>query len=137
MKIRALQRELAEARSSSDPNDKVAALESLLADANKARDRYQSDYLEAHRGRLVLQANLEHIRSGKGGEKLVVQSDHCFQNDSGLIEILFSAQTVGALRQRLNEVIGDRDQLLEEKLTLEVSTEELERELRSAKTDRK
>lgn len=69
LRIRALQRELETARIASKEDHQTSALSTLLADANKARDRYQADYLEAHRNALRLQANLEQIRSGKSGDK--------------------------------------------------------------------
>ena len=47
----------------------VSALENLLADANKSRDRYQTEYLEARRDILRLQTNLEQGPSAKGSEK--------------------------------------------------------------------
>jgi protein HOOK3 len=71
LRIRALQRELASAKSHDSKGHHVSALETLLADANKARYRYQADYLEAHRGTLRLQAALEQIRSGKGVDTYV------------------------------------------------------------------
>jgi protein HOOK3 len=71
LRIRALQRELASAKSPDSKGHHVSALETLLADANKARYRYQADYLEAHRGTLRLQAALEQIRSGKGVDTYV------------------------------------------------------------------
>ena len=69
LRIRTLQRELEEARGDANGGHRVAALESILGESNKIRDRYQSDYLEAHRGSLKLQATLEYIRSGRGGDK--------------------------------------------------------------------
>ncbi|WVQ81913.1 hypothetical protein IAT38_004040 [Cryptococcus sp. DSM 104549] len=114
LRIRALQRELAESKSSGADGSRLATLETLLADANKSRDRYQADYLKAHRESLKLQATLEQIRSGRGGD---------------------SAQTATALRQRLNEVLEERDALLKDKQALEVAKEEIEKELASVKTD--
>ncbi|KAK4689518.1 hypothetical protein P7C73_g592, partial [Tremellales sp. Uapishka_1] len=114
IRVRKLQRELEEAKSSLTEGRKIAALESLLSDANKARDRYQAEYLEAHRGKLMLQANLEQIRCGKGGD---------------------NEQTASALRQRLNEVLDERDRLLLDKTGLEVTKDSLEKEISIAKTD--
>ncbi|WVF72769.1 hypothetical protein IAT40_007587 [Kwoniella sp. CBS 6097] len=114
LRIRGLQRELAELRTRSSDGSKVATLESLLSDANKARDRYQADYLEEHRGKLRLQATLEQIRSGGSGD---------------------SSQTVIALRERLNELIEERDNLLKEKEGMIVQKEEVDKQLAVAKTD--
>ena len=55
--------------------NKVAALETLLADANKARNRYRAEYLLAHQDTLRLQANLEHIRSGRNGVEYVYEPE--------------------------------------------------------------
>jgi len=69
LRVRSLQRQLDEARAGSKEGPQVTAWESLLADANKARDRYQAEYLEAYRNGLRLQAALEQIRSGTSGDK--------------------------------------------------------------------
>nr|XP_031860001.1 uncharacterized protein CI109_004608 [Kwoniella shandongensis]KAA5527073.1 hypothetical protein CI109_004608 [Kwoniella shandongensis] len=114
LRIRALQRELADLKVGGRDGDRVAALETLLADAKKARDRYQSEYLEAHRNALKLQATLEQIRSVRGGD---------------------NAQTAAALKQRLDEVLEERDALLLEKQSLEVAREEVEKKLKVAETD--
>ncbi|WWC93739.1 hypothetical protein V866_000575 [Kwoniella sp. B9012] len=116
LKIRTLQRELADLRSGSGAGDtgQMATLETLLADANKSRDRYQSDYLQEHRSLLRLQATMERIRAGHGGD---------------------NSQTASALRERLNEVLEERDALLKEKKDLEVAREEVDKELAIAKTD--
>ena len=66
MRIRALEKEIEEARTSGTGGNKVVTLETLLADAKRARDRYQTDYLVEHRSALRLEAVLERIRSGKG-----------------------------------------------------------------------
>ncbi|KAL7423859.1 hypothetical protein Q5752_001444 [Cryptotrichosporon argae] len=114
LKIRALQRELASYRHASPDAHKLRALETLVADANRARDQYQSEYLEARRESLVLQARLDQIRSGRGGD---------------------SAQTALALQQRLDEVTEERDRLLKTKQAIEVAKEDVERQLKSAKLD--
>ncbi|WVQ99968.1 hypothetical protein IAU59_007111 [Kwoniella sp. CBS 9459] len=114
LRIRSLQRELAELRTRSSDGGKVSTLESLLSDANNARDRYQADYLEEHRGKLRLQATLEQIRSGGSGD---------------------SSQTVVALRERLNELIEERDTLLKDKQVMVVEKEETDKQLAIARTD--
>ncbi|OCF42706.1 hypothetical protein I317_03437 [Kwoniella heveanensis CBS 569] len=114
LRIRALQRELAELRTRSSEGGRIAALETLLSDANKARDRYQADYLEEHRSKLRLQATLEQIRSGGSGD---------------------NSPTVIALRERLNELIDERDTLLKEKEGMAVEKEEVYKQLVNARTD--
>ncbi len=44
---------------------RVLVLENLLEDANRMKARYEADYLAAHREKLVMQNDLEEIRSGK------------------------------------------------------------------------
>ncbi|WRT68359.1 uncharacterized protein IL334_005335 [Kwoniella shivajii] len=116
LKIRALHREISDLRSGTGVGEgtKIATLETLLADANKARNRYQSDYLNEHRSLLRLQSTLEQIRSGQGVDE---------------------APTTIALRERLHEVIEERDELLKNKQSLEDASNELEKELATARTD--
>ncbi|WWC71606.1 uncharacterized protein I206_105564 [Kwoniella pini CBS 10737] len=115
LKIRALQRELTELQSGG-PGDsnRLLVLETLLADANKSRDRYKAEYLQEHRSLLRLQATMERIRSGYGGD---------------------SSQTASALREQLNDIIEERDELLKQKEALDVAREGVERDLSIAKTD--
>jgi protein HOOK3 len=47
-----------------------------------------------------------------------------------------SSQTTAALRQKLDEVLDERDRLLQEKAGMEVAQEVLEKELKVARTDR-
>lgn len=54
------------ARLASAGDERVVVLEELLSDANRAKERYQAEYLDAHRGRLVLQASIDEIRAGRG-----------------------------------------------------------------------
>jgi protein HOOK3 len=49
--------------------------------------------------------------------------------------ISHSSQTVAALRQRLDELMEERDRLLDEKTREEVAMEEAEGELQIARTD--
>ena len=60
-----LQRELEAVKKNEADASRVLVLENLLEDANRMKARYEADYLAAHREKLVLQANLEEIRSGK------------------------------------------------------------------------
>ena len=65
LQIRKLKRELEAVRKKEVDASKVLVLENLLEDANRMKARYESDYLAAHREKLVLQRDLEEIRSGK------------------------------------------------------------------------
>ena len=65
LQVRKLQRELADVRQNQSEASRVLVLENLLEDANRMKARYEVDYLSAHREKLVLQNNLEEIRSGK------------------------------------------------------------------------
>lgn len=42
----------------------------MLEESNRARDRYQADYLAVRGQTFKLQAQLEYIRSGRGGDVL-------------------------------------------------------------------
>lgn len=65
LQIRKLNRELEAVRKNEVDASRVLVLENLLEDANRMKARYESDYLTAHREKLVLQRDLEEIRSGK------------------------------------------------------------------------
>jgi protein HOOK3 len=65
LQIRKLKRELEAVRKNEADASRLLVLENLLEDANRMKGRYEGDYLAAHREKLVLQSNLEEIRSGK------------------------------------------------------------------------
>lgn len=65
LQIRKLKRELEAVRKNEADASRVLVLENLLDDANRMKSRYEADYLAAHREKLVLQRDLEEIRSGK------------------------------------------------------------------------
>lgn len=65
LQIRRLNRELEAVRKNEVDASRVLVLENLLEDANRMKARYEADYLAAHREKLVLQRDLEEIRSGK------------------------------------------------------------------------
>lgn len=65
LQVRKLQRELESVKKKEADASRVLVLENLLEDANRMKARYEADYLAAHREKLVLQNNLEEIRSGK------------------------------------------------------------------------
>lgn len=65
LQVRKLQRELEAVKKKEADASRVLVLENLLEDANRMKTRYEADYLAAHREKLVLQNDLEEIRSGK------------------------------------------------------------------------
>jgi protein HOOK3 len=65
LQIRKLTRELDSVKRSEVDNSRILVLENLLDDANRMKARYEADYLAAHREKLVLQRDLEEIRSGR------------------------------------------------------------------------
>lgn len=74
LQIRKLKRDLEAARSNQAEASRLLVLENLLEDATRMKARYESDYLAAHREKLVLQSELEDIRSGKAlGDGCVFQ----------------------------------------------------------------
>ncbi|TFK98999.1 HOOK protein-domain-containing protein [Pterulicium gracile] len=115
LQIRKLNRDLEARRKNEADGSRVLVLENLLEDANKMKSRYESDYLAAHREKLVLLRDLEEIRSGKS------------MGDG--------AEAAIALRQRLNETVDQLDALRKEHTELEVKFSTLDRELTIAKSD--
>lgn len=74
LEIRKLKRDLEAAKTNQADASRILVLENLLEDANRMKARYEADYLAAHREKLVLQKDLEEIRSGKAmGDGYVVQ----------------------------------------------------------------
>jgi protein HOOK3 len=65
LQIRKLTRELDSVKRGEADNSRILVLENLLDDANRMKARYEADYLAAHREKLVLQRDLEEIRSGR------------------------------------------------------------------------
>lgn len=65
LEIRALKREIADLMSNSADSSRVQVLETLLEDTKRSKARYEEDYLLVHREKLVLQSQLEEVRSGK------------------------------------------------------------------------
>ncbi|KIK63774.1 hypothetical protein GYMLUDRAFT_57431 [Collybiopsis luxurians FD-317 M1] len=118
LQIRKLKRELEAVRKNEADASRVLVLENLLDDANRMKSRYEADYLATHREKLVLQRDLEEIRSGKS------------MGDGTL-----SAEAAIALRQRLNESVDQLDVLRKEHTELEVRFETQSKELTIAKSD--
>ncbi|KAK0210396.1 HOOK-domain-containing protein [Desarmillaria ectypa] len=115
LQIRKLKRELEGVKKNEADASRVLVLENLLEDANRMKARYESDYLAAHREKLMLQRDLEEIRSGKS------------MGDG--------AEAAIALRQTLNETVEQLDALRREFAELEVKLETQSRELTIAKSD--
>ncbi|KAA1478772.1 HOOK-domain-containing protein [Dentipellis sp. KUC8613] len=115
LQVRKLKRELEAVRTNQADLSRVLVLENLLDDANRMKARYEADYLSAHREKLVLQNDLEEIRSGKSlGD---------------------GAEAAIALRQRLNETVEQLDTLRREHAELEVRYNSQAKELTIAKSD--
>ncbi|KAF9452820.1 HOOK-domain-containing protein [Macrolepiota fuliginosa MF-IS2] len=115
LQIRKLQRELEGVRKNEADASRLLVLENLLEDANRMKARYENDYLAAHREKLILQRDLEEIRSGKS------------MGDG--------AEAAIALRQRLNETTDLLEALRKDHAELEVNFDTLSRELTIAKSD--
>ncbi|KAH8108457.1 HOOK-domain-containing protein [Phellopilus nigrolimitatus] len=115
LEIRKLKRDLEAARTNQADTSRILVLENLLDDANRMKARYEADYLGAHREKLVMQRDLEEIRSGKSlGD---------------------GAEAAIALRQRLNETVDQLDALKKAHAELEVKFEGQSKELTIAKSD--
>jgi protein HOOK3 len=84
IQVRKLQRELEAVQKQEADASRVLVLENLLEDANRMKARYEQDYLAAHREKLVLQNDLEEIRSGKSMGDGYVPSHSCM---TGLIRL--------------------------------------------------
>ncbi|KAG1835630.1 HOOK-domain-containing protein [Suillus variegatus] len=115
LQVKKLQRELKSAKKNEADTSHILVLQNLLEDANRMKARYEADYMTAHREKLVLQRDLEEIRSGKAlGD---------------------GPEAAIALRQRLNETVDQLDSLRKEHAELEVAFETQERELTIAKSN--
>jgi len=115
LRIRQLQRDLEAAQANQADGSRLLVLENLLEDANRMKARYEKDYLAEHRSKLVLQTELEEIRSGKA------------MGDGAEANI--------ALRQRLNEVVDNLEDLKRQYQDLEVKFEAQTKELVVTKSD--
>ncbi|KAI0273860.1 HOOK-domain-containing protein [Gloeopeniophorella convolvens] len=115
LQVRRLKRELEDLKTNQLDSSRVLVLENLLDDATRMKARYEADYLAAHREKLILQNDLEEIRSGKtlgdGPEAAI------------------------ALRQRLNESVDELDKLKKEHTELEVQHQAMSKELTVVRSD--
>lgn len=115
LQVKKLQRELTSVKKNEADASRILVLQNLLEDANRTKARYEADYMTAHREKLMLQRDLEEIRSGKAlGD---------------------GPEAAIALRQRLNETVDQLDSLRKEHAELEVAFETQKRELTIAKSD--
>ncbi|KAJ2916056.1 hypothetical protein MD484_g4393, partial [Candolleomyces efflorescens] len=115
LQIKKLQRELEAHKKNEADTSRLLVLENLLEDANRMKARYESDYLAAHREKLMLQRDLDEIRSGKSlGD---------------------GPEAAIALRQRLNETVEQLEELRKAHAELEVKYDTMNRELTIAKSD--
>ncbi|KAG7092196.1 hypothetical protein E1B28_008564 [Marasmius oreades] len=115
IQISKLKRELESMRKNEADASKMLVMENLLEDANRMKQRYEADYLAAHREKLVLQRDLDEIRNGKS------------MGDS--------TATAIALRQRLNETVEQLEELRKTHAELEVKFETQQKELTITKSD--
>ncbi|SPO31281.1 related to Hook protein [Ustilago trichophora] len=116
IQVRKLARELEAAKANKADQSRLIVLENLLEDAQRMKARYEADYLREHRDKMVLQNQLEAIRSGK--------------SDLG-----DGTEAAFALRLRLNEVVEELDVAKRRVTELEVQNEQVTRELTAAKSD--
>jgi protein HOOK3 len=134
LQIRKLKRELEAVRKNEADASRVLVLENLLEDANRMKARYEADYLTVHREKLVLQRDLEEIRSGKSlGDGYVY---YLLSRRSRTKHVRRSAEAAIALRQRLNETVEQLEVLRKDHSELEVKFEGQNNELIIAKSDR-
>lgn len=116
LQVRKLTRELEQVNQGQADNSRILVLENLLQDAQRIKTRYETDYLREHKQTLVLQHQLETIRSGKSSP-----------GDG--------SETATALRLRLDELTRELDSCHRQRTQLEVQTDELGKQLAVAKAD--
>ncbi|EGU12783.1 hypothetical protein RTG_00801 [Rhodotorula toruloides ATCC 204091] len=110
LRIRRLERELKNAKGDKADSSRLIVLENLLEDANRMKGKYEKDYLREHREKLVLNAQLEEIMSGKS-------------------RLGDGPEAALALRQRLNETVDELEKVRREHAELDVKLISQEREL--------
>lgn len=115
LQIRKLQRQLETAHRDEGVSGEILVLKNLLEDAKRGKERYEKDYLGAHREKLVLQRELEDIRSGKS------------MGDGPEAAI--------ALRRRLNETVGGFEVLRKQHAELEIDLERTKNDLATAQAN--
>ncbi|GAA5909448.1 hypothetical protein JCM6882_002647 [Rhodosporidiobolus microsporus] len=116
LQIRRLQRELTGAKANQADASRLVVLENLLEDAQRMKKRYEGDFLKEHREKLLLNAKLEEIMSGKS-------------------KLGDGPEAAMALRQRLNATVDELEQVRKEHAELDVKLTTRDRELTVAKSD--
>ncbi|GAA5840875.1 hypothetical protein JCM11251_007628 [Rhodosporidiobolus azoricus] len=116
LQIRRLQRELKGAKANQADVSRLVVLENLLDDAQRMKKRYEGDFLKEHREKLLLNAQLEEIMSGKS-------------------KLGDGPEAAMALRQRLNETTDELEQVRKQHAELDVKLLAKDRELTVAKSD--
>ncbi|EIW67281.1 hypothetical protein TREMEDRAFT_64529 [Tremella mesenterica DSM 1558] len=112
LRVKALERQLAQMKGVASGDNRLSALQTLLEDANRSRDRYQLDYLEAHRTNLRLETTLQKIRSGSDNSQASV-----------------------ALKARVEELEAELDALRNEAQVAEREKDKVQLELSVARED--
>lgn len=117
LKISRLERELQTLKEEKyeSGGSKATVLQHLLDDSNRLKAKYEQDYLEEHQAKIVLQSELDRIRSGNGDES----------------EVVFNLRT--SLNSREKELSENKKALAE----LEVTLEQTKKELIVAQSDSK
>lgn len=105
----------------------------MLEESNRARDRYQADYLAVRGETLKLQAQLEYIRSGQGGNGYDMLNT--FFADR--IADSYRIETAVALKQVIDEMTEERDQWSRSGREDKTRLKALEKDLAKALANRK
>lgn len=133
LQIRKLQRQLETAHRDEGVSGEILVLKNLLEDAKRGKERYEKDYLGAHREKLVLQRELEDIRSGKSMGDGYVSHQILDCVAANLSE---SPEAAIALRRRLNETVGGFEVLRKQHAELEIDLERTKNDLATAQANR-
>ncbi|KFH66906.1 hypothetical protein MVEG_07431 [Podila verticillata NRRL 6337] len=115
LKISRLERELQTLKEEKyeSGGSKATVLQHLLDDSNRLKAKYEQDYLEEHQAKMVLQGELDRLRSGNGDEG----------------EVVFNLRS--SLNSREKELSESKKTLAE----LEISLEQTKKELVVAQSD--
>lgn len=118
LKIAKLGRELTRVRDEKTDGaaSKVVVLQNLLEDANRAKAKFEADFLQAHQDKLVLENELNRVRQGKP-------------------DIGDGPEMSLSLRKRLNEYEQELSVLKLQHSELTIKYEQTEKELVVAKSD--
>ncbi|KAF9956540.1 hypothetical protein BGZ65_002621 [Modicella reniformis] len=108
LKISQLERELQSLNEErqDEGGAQATVLQHLLDDANRLKAKYEQDYLEEHQANIVIQGELDRIRSGKGDESEVAFSLRTSLNTS--------EKELSETKKTLSEVETNLDQTKKE-----------------------